>query len=620
MTRFLIAKQVGPDAYRTIAGLCDGYLEHTGSILLTHYSNPEILDRLLDLGDIHFLDRKLEPDTSHRLGIPQEGVTKALARDFGDKNTEAAVLTLKQLDDPKSFNDFIYIFTEANQWVYFQGGMSEHGLLDLRDSVDRVINAVPPKIVSAPQRRYYDANKKEIFADMHIRFPNGTVEKVYATQDAEGNPDLGINASNDAYMRRHGIPEAEREFYSLSSVDLHGVEICEPVHEEVYVYKNRKNQSTEEIHASDNRIREYLKSKDYENGGSISISLPMSKCGSNYQDMIRYCEKHSISRIIVDDMKALGDSDAVATRMLACLCGLGFTVELARTGDVYEGMSYDEPGEGYERIRNAIQDYMLFEEDTSEIYPFAATYGELSEETIRTIVEKCDGYTDTESIYIAIDSVVGTNPELCKEPNESREGVTLANVITNILTFEGTPQQIQEIKAAVQDDELGYGSFDFNKVIPTPPSITQAPIPFEELRNRNAPNWFNWNRDNWGCRDNAHGFYRLLERASPEKLLFEVGWTPPHKVIQKLSERYPDITIIHQWADDNIGFDCGLREYKAGEYTEAYFQPGSREAYEYAVQVIDIDLAKDKQMYLSEDGTTYEYREDYEAVLEEISL
>lgn len=30
------------------------------------------------------------------------------------------------------------------------------------------------------------------------------------------------------YMRLHGIPEAEREFYPLSSIDLDGVEICEP--------------------------------------------------------------------------------------------------------------------------------------------------------------------------------------------------------------------------------------------------------------------------------------------------------------------------------------------------------------------------------------------------------
>ncbi len=229
MTRFLIAKQVGPDAYRTIAGLCDGYLEHTGAILLEHYDTPEKVDKLLDLGDIYYLGKKLDwpvGTTFEEKQNDRDG-TMAFARDFGDVDIAAEVLTLQELDSPQNRNDFIYIFTEANQWAYFKGGMSEQGLLDLRDSVTRLMEAPPPKVVASPQHRYYDANQREIFADMHIQFPNGTVEKVYATQDTDGNPDLGINASNDAYMQLHGIPEAEREFYSLSSVDLHGVEICE---------------------------------------------------------------------------------------------------------------------------------------------------------------------------------------------------------------------------------------------------------------------------------------------------------------------------------------------------------------------------------------------------------
>ncbi len=196
----------------------------------------------------------------------------------------------------------------------------------------------------------------------------------------------------------------------------------------------------------------------------------------------------------------------------------------------------------------------------------------------------------------------------------------MANVITNILTFEGDPNQIQKLKAAVQDDELGYGSFDFNKVIPTPSYISQDPVRFQDMRDRSAPNWFNWNRDNWGSRDNAYGFYRLLERASPEKLLFDVGWTPPHKVVQKLSEMYPDITILHQWASDNMGCECGMREYKAGKFTETFFQPDSREAYEFGAEIRNVDLAEDYQMYLSEDGSTYEYRELPDQEMEEMHL
>ena len=63
---------------------------------------------------------------------------------------------------------------------------------------------------------------------MYLRFPSGTVERIYATMDDNGNPDLGINAFNEAYMRQHGLIEADREFYPLSSIDLYSTEVCKP--------------------------------------------------------------------------------------------------------------------------------------------------------------------------------------------------------------------------------------------------------------------------------------------------------------------------------------------------------------------------------------------------------
>ena len=81
-------------------------------------------------------------------------------------------------------------------------------------------------------KRYYDKNGSRVEADMFHRFSNGRIEKVYATVGGNGNPDLGINASNDAYMERHGIPESERVFYPLSDVELWDAEICEPKEEQ----------------------------------------------------------------------------------------------------------------------------------------------------------------------------------------------------------------------------------------------------------------------------------------------------------------------------------------------------------------------------------------------------
>jgi hypothetical protein len=75
--------------------------------------------------------------------------------------------------------------------------------------------------------QYYDKNGKEIKAGMSLRFSDGSVEQVYETQTPYGNPDLGINASNEAYMRAHDIPEEYREYYPLSNFSKQDIEIAE---------------------------------------------------------------------------------------------------------------------------------------------------------------------------------------------------------------------------------------------------------------------------------------------------------------------------------------------------------------------------------------------------------
>ena len=60
---------------------------------------------------------------------------------------------------------------------------------------------------------------------MTLRMADGSEELVYDTTDAYGNPDLGINASNEEYLERH--PYASREYYSLCNFNMSEVEIIE---------------------------------------------------------------------------------------------------------------------------------------------------------------------------------------------------------------------------------------------------------------------------------------------------------------------------------------------------------------------------------------------------------
>lgn len=66
---------------------------------------------------------------------------------------------------------------------------------------------------------YYDKHGVRIKENDMISIAGDEPEKVYAC----GEGDLGINASNEAYLKNH--PDARTEYYLLSNFDLNDIEI-----------------------------------------------------------------------------------------------------------------------------------------------------------------------------------------------------------------------------------------------------------------------------------------------------------------------------------------------------------------------------------------------------------
>jgi hypothetical protein len=141
-TRSFIAKEIGDDQYRTIYCHNDGYLTYNGAMLLDHYNTPELVDRLLDLGDVSSLGPKLDPDQdkphSFDYNERQDGVTVAYTRDRGDnpKDTKADIMSMDELDDPQNWTEYVYIFTKDNEWKYFHANQSGDGLHDVKEDLE----------------------------------------------------------------------------------------------------------------------------------------------------------------------------------------------------------------------------------------------------------------------------------------------------------------------------------------------------------------------------------------------------------------------------------------------------------------------------------------------------
>lgn len=142
-TQSLIAKQNYDGTYRAIYCHMDGYLTYNGAMLLDHYNTPEMVNKLLDLGDLSFLAPKLDPDPAkpHSFDYDkrQEGVTVAYGRDRGEKHTESINdMSLEKLLENAQRIDYIYIFTKDNTWMYLSSRDQDGTMRNVEDDINKI--------------------------------------------------------------------------------------------------------------------------------------------------------------------------------------------------------------------------------------------------------------------------------------------------------------------------------------------------------------------------------------------------------------------------------------------------------------------------------------------------
>ena len=88
-----------------------------------------------------------------------------------------------------------------------------------------------------------------------------------------------------------------------------------------------------------------------------------------------------------------------------------------------------------------------------------------------------------------------------------------------------------------------------------------------------------WSIKNWGTKWNSYGYDNLDRSATLENPAFSfyTAWSAPHPFIEKLAESYPEVSFEHEWADEDIGMNCGRKTYEHGECTDTYY-PEEKEA------------------------------------------
>lgn len=97
----------------------DGYLKHTGKILLENYNTPTLITKLISLGDISVLEPKMNKPAGHTFSTPTPGYTIFYGRDRGEKNTSAKTYdNVEEIFDYENV-DYVYVFDkELNCWYF----------------------------------------------------------------------------------------------------------------------------------------------------------------------------------------------------------------------------------------------------------------------------------------------------------------------------------------------------------------------------------------------------------------------------------------------------------------------------------------------------------------------
>jgi hypothetical protein len=91
--------------------------------------------------------------------------------------------------------------------------------------------------------------------------------------------------------------------------------------------------------------------------------------------------------------------------------------------------------------------------------------------------------------------------------------------------------------------------------------------------------WYDWSISKWGTKWNACDADCYKNHDGNIVYEFNTAWSAPTPVIEQLAKRFPNLTIHHVWADEDMGNNTGEVTYQGDAADWNYHQDGSSEAY-----------------------------------------
>lgn len=182
----------------------------------------------------------------------------------------------------------------------------------------------------------------------------------------------------------------------------------------------------------------------------------------------------------------------------------------------------------------------------------------------------------------------------------------MPNHVINKVAISGDKLELslcreQIIDAYRYEDEANTRKFSFQTIIPMPESLeiesgSRTVWGMEYVKNGNVPNewmkkwskeeidrvaelgkkalenirkfgykdWYDWRLAKWGTKWDAYEI-DVSEEESSINLSFQTAWSTPFEAMKELSRQFPKLTVYVQYADEDLGCNCGTYLLKGGK-------------------------------------------------------
>ena len=115
-------------------------------------------------------------------------------------------------------------------------------------------------------------------------------------------------------------------------------------------------------------------------------------------------------------------------------------------------------------------------------------------------------------------------------------------------------------------------------------------IALDNIEKYGYPTWYEWRINNWGTKWDSSESSASTYSDSAE-IWFETAWNTPMPVMEELSRKY-DLEVIVEYADEDLGCNCGKYTYVNGD-----LQEDSEEDFEFACEIWGYDPDELKEEY-----------------------